>query len=134
MNGGETVAVFEALSREGLIYKELSCGCIYSAGNVDQYISYPSISYCCTCTECSDISEDDYYSIVNRLYDELIKTDKKELIASGSWIDSPSMKQYIRKYKKKNVEAMWERGQVIYDKYTIIKPTYPVQTNPNNTA
>ena len=117
MSGGETVAAFEAIVREGLIYKELPCGCIYSAGNVDQYISYPCISYCCPSGECVEISEDEYFSIVNRLYDELIKTNKQELVASGSWIDTPTMKQYIRKYKKKNVEAMWERGQVVYDKY-----------------
>ena len=95
----------------------MNCGCIYSAGIIDNSkLIEPTISYCCrVCYE--TINSDTYYQIIEDLTSEIEQYEIEDLLQIG-WSTSQYVKEYVRTHiGKDKLEEMWNNAKEIYEKY-----------------
>lgn len=101
----------------GLMYIIMNCGCIYSAGILNESkLVDPSISYCCN--ECyQTMTSENYYSVIYELSAEIEQYDIADLMNVG-WTTGDYVKEHIRNVIGKNkIEEMWRNAKEIYERY-----------------
>lgn len=100
----------------GRMYMIMNCGCIYSAGILNEVkLVDPAISYCCE--QCYEtINPETYYQIIEELSSEIDQNDISDLLKIG-WSNAEDVKEYIRTHiGKVKLEKMWKNAEEIYDR------------------